>query len=393
MLTREARFVLARRLRLPLVIAVLLVPALAYAHVKWFSQFTYADRPRTLREVATPTFLALATLSTAVIGGLAFADEWLRSTALAKRIDAWLETYRGESMVVLRVGAGATMLMAWQAGTLLAPELPAVHEALGWAQFGVVLLLLIPQTVPAAGVLLGVLWLYAAFSFGLFHLLDYSFYPGIAFALTVSRFEDGKIRGLGLPALYLTVGFSLFWVALEKLVYPDWALYVLSQHPGLAMGLTLDFFLIGAAFVELSLGHLLILGLLGRTLALTITIVFLITSSVFGGKLEVMGHTPVHAALVVFLLEGAGHSYRPPFLAPKALSMRALLSAATFVAILAVLLVAYQAGAQHKYQEAIDGRLGPADRARPVDSASQSDSGPLEHRSAPHDHGSHDHRH
>ena len=237
------------------------------------------------------------------------------------------------------------------------------------------------------------LWLYAAFSFGLFHLLDYSFYPGIAFALTVSRFEDGKIRGLGLPALYLTVGFSLFWVALEKLVYPDWALYVLSQHPGLAMGLTLDFFLIGAAFVELSLGHLLILGLLGRTLALTITIVFLITSSVFGGKLEVMGHTPVHAALVVFLLEGAGHSYRPPFLAPKALSMRALLSAATFVAILAVLLVAYQAGAQHKYQEAIDGRLGPADRARPVDSASQSDRGPLEHRSAPHDHGSHDHRH
>lgn len=366
--SREARLVATRRLRLVVVIGALLVPTLAYAHVKWFSQFTYADRPRTLREVATPTFLALAALSTVVIGGLAFADEWLRATALAKRIDAWLDAYRADSLVVLRVGVGATMLMAWQAGTLLAPELPAVHWALGWAQFGVVLLLLIPQTVPAAGVALGLLWLYAAFSFGLFHLLDYAFYPGIAFALVTSRSARDKVRGLGLPALYLSVGFSLFWVALEKLVYPDWALYVLSQHPALAMGLTLDFFLVGAAFVELVLGHLLILGLLGRTLALTITIVFLITSSVFGGKLEVMGHTPLHAALVVFILEGAGHSYRPPFLHPKTLPRRALLSAGSFVALLAVLLVAYQAGAYHKYEKAIGGQLGPADQARPIGS-------------------------
>lgn len=364
---RESRLLLGRRLRWLLTTFGVLVPSLAYAHVKWFSQFTYADRPRSLREIASPAFLGLAVLSTVVIGALAYADEWLRGTALAKRLDAWLETHRGQSMVVLRVGAGATMLMAWQAGTLLAPELPAVHDALGWAQFAVVLLLLIPQTVPVAGALLGSLWLYAASSFGLFHLLDYAFYPGIAFALAVSRSAKEKTRGLGLPALYLSVGFSLFWVALEKLVYPEWALYVLSQHPGLAMGLTLDFFLVGAAFVELSLGHMLILGLFGRTLALTITVVFLITSSVFGGKLEVMGHTPVHAALIVFLLEGAGHSYRPPFLAPRTLSRRALLAATSFVGILAVLLVAYQAGALHKFERAIVGELGPADRARPVD--------------------------
>lgn len=330
-----------------------LLPAFVPAHVKWFSQFTYADAPRTLREVFTPTFLALALLSTVVVGGLAFADEWLRSAAFARRIEAWLESYREESLVVLRVGTGATLLMAWQAGTLLAPELPAVHGALGWAQFVVVLLLLIPQTVPLAGVLLGALWLQAAFTFGLFHLLDYTFFPGIAFALVVSRSKSERVRGLRLPALYFTVGYSLIWVALEKLVYPGWGLYVLAQHRVLAMGLTLDFFLVGAAFVELSLGHLLILGLFGRTLALTITLVFLTTSCVFGGKVEVMGHTPIHAALLVFILEGAGHGYRPPFLAPKRVWGRALLSAGSFVAILAGLLVAYQAGAHHQYQEAI----------------------------------------
>ena len=96
--------------------------------------------------------------------------------------------------------------------------------------------------------------------------------------------------------LYATVGFSLCWVGLEKLVYPAWSLYLLEQHPQLALGFPPDFFLMGAAFVELALGYLLLIGLFGRPLALVITVVFLMTTLVFG-KLEVIGHTPLHAAL------------------------------------------------------------------------------------------------
>jgi len=44
------------------------------------------------------------------------------------------------------------------------------------------------------------------------------------------------------------------------------------------------------------------------------------------------------------------------------------LSAGTFVTLLALLLVAYQAGALHKYEAAERRELGPADRARPIDS-------------------------
>lgn len=362
-LTRSARP--SSRVRPLLAFVGCMVPAIAYAHVKWFSHFTYADRPRAYGEILSPTFLALAALSAITIAASVLVDGWLR--VKAAKVEAWLDAHRPSSMVVLRVGVGATMLMAWQAGTLLAPELPAVHEAFGWAQFAVVLLLLVPQTVPIAGALLFVLWLYAAYAFSLFHLLDYTFYPGIAFALVTSRLQNAKVRGLGLPALYFTLGFSLVWVALEKVVYPDWALYVLSQHPSLAMGFPLDFFLVGCAFVELSLGHLLVLGVLGRTLALTITIVFLITSSVFGGKIEVMGHTPVHAALVVFILEGAGAGYRPPFLLASAPWKRAVLAGGSFVLLLAGLLVAYREGAMHKYDLAVHQGLGPGDVARPID--------------------------
>ncbi len=47
---------------------------LAYVHVKWFSEFSFRDRPLGLAEAITPAFLALALLSTLTIGGLVFLD-------------------------------------------------------------------------------------------------------------------------------------------------------------------------------------------------------------------------------------------------------------------------------------------------------------------------------
>ena len=330
------------------------------------------------------------------MGGLAFADEWLRSTALAKRIDAWLETYRGESMVVLRVGAGATMLMAWQAGTLLAPELPAVHEALGWAQFGVVLLLLIPHTVPAAGVLLGVLWLYAAFSFGLFHLLDYSFYPGIAFALTVSRSEDGKDAGLRLPraAYRHSRLFAVLGRAREARLPRVGPVRTLTSPRARDRG-SRSTSSSSARRSSSSPSGICSSSVCSAVRSRSpITVVFLITSSVFGGKLEVMGHTPVHAALVVFLLEGAGHSFPDHRSSLRRGSRRARSSRRrpalrSSPSCSSPTRQARTTSTRRRLTE----RLGPADRARPVDSARQSDTGPHEHRGAPHDHGDHDHQH
>ena len=47
-------------LALALALGVALVPTAAWAHVKWFSEFSYADRPRTLQEALTPTVAARA---------------------------------------------------------------------------------------------------------------------------------------------------------------------------------------------------------------------------------------------------------------------------------------------------------------------------------------------
>jgi hypothetical protein len=207
--------------------------------------------------------------------------------------------------------------------------------------------------VPLAGLGLLLLYGFGVMRFGPLHMLDYAVYAGAGYFLAVSNAGDPRIRGSGLPALYLAVGFSLCWVALEKIVYPQWGLYVLQENPQLALGLDLRFFLLAAAFVEFSLGYLLIINLLQRPLALTITLVFFTTTLVFG-KVEVIGHTLIHATLAVFVLEGPGTTFVPPIAIHRRLGTRSAFAAVNFALLFALLLVPYTWAAFRRYEAATD---------------------------------------
>ena len=324
-------------------------PMLLLAHVKWFSEFSFRDRPLALGEAISPTFFALALLSTFTIGGLVFLDRALAGAPWYQRINKWLQSHSGDSVLVMRIAAGAVLLLSWQADALLVPELGIGTAWIGWYQFMLALLLLFRATVPVAGAGLIALYGIGLLRFGAFHMLDYLLYAGAGFYLLVSNARNPRVRGAGIPALFLTVGFSLCWVALEKIIYPQWGLYVLEQNPQLALGFDLRFFLLAAAFVEFSLGYLLIIGLLERPLALTITLVFFTTTLIFG-KLEVIGHTLIHGALIVFLLEGPGSVYKAPVRIHERLGLRAAFASVNFVLLLAILLVPYALGAMHLYR-------------------------------------------
>ncbi|MEX1182040.1 MAG: hypothetical protein WEF86_02315 [Gemmatimonadota bacterium] len=323
-----------------------------YAHVKWFSDFSYADAPLALADVVAPALVALALLSAAVITALVPLDRRLARTAAYLQVNAWLQARRHESLTVLRVAAGASLLLAWQAGTLLVPEFAIPDGWLAWSQFAIVLLLLLRRTTPAAGAGIMLLFVIAAAHFGVFHMLDYVLYLGVGYALVVFSARSDALRGTAIPALYLSVGFSLCWVALEKVVYPQWGLHVLGENPQLALGLDLRFFLLAAALVEFALGYLLIIGLLERPLALTITLVFFTTTLVFG-KLEVVGHTLIHGALIVFLLEGPGTVYPAPIRLHSRMRLRMAFAAVNFLLLFAVLLVPYTWGARHRYEASL----------------------------------------
>lgn len=331
-----------------LTLAYILLPYTAYAHVKWFSEFDFGHPPRTLPEVLTPVFFGLTLLSMVVIGSLVVIDRWLEQQPLMRRLEGWLAQYKPNSTNVMRIATGATLLLAWNNDAFLVPELPIAQPELGWAQFVLVLLLCFCFTTPLAGAGLLGLYLYGLVEFGFFHMLDYLHFAGIGVYLLLSNIKNLRVRALRLPTLYITVGLTLIWLALEKLVYPDWALYILQQNPQLTLGLPPAFFLQSAAFVEISLGYLLLLGLLSRPLALLITFVFFTTTLVFG-KTEIIGHTALHAALIVFLLNGPGTVYPAPITFHRNLPLRVAFGAVNFALVLAVLLVVYQWSAWQQY--------------------------------------------
>ncbi|TXR68244.1 hypothetical protein [Bacillus sp. AR18-7] len=111
--------------------------------------------------------------------------------------------------------------------------------------------------------------------------IDYIFYIAISISLFFSNEKDKKWN---IPTLYYFTGFSLCWVAIEKLIYLLMAIDVVVKHEVPTFGFSL--------FIDI----------LNRTLAVAITIIFILTTLIFG-ILEIVGHI----VLIVFLIEGTTH--------------------------------------------------------------------------------------
>lgn len=332
-----------------LAIASIVFPATAIAHVKWFSKFSLSDQPATVEEVVTPSFIWLAILTIVVISVLVVLEKKLSSARWYQRVNRWLEERSDNALLVLRVAMGATLLLSWQQDSIFAPEL-LIEPWVGWAQFIVALLLLFPRTVAAAGLSVLVLYAYCIGVFGVFHMIDYLHFVGIGWYLFAAGSRTRALRETRIPALYITVGFSLAWVGLEKLFYPQWSLYILQLHPQLTLGFEADFFRVGAAFVELALAYLFLICLFERPIAAVVTLVFIATTIVFG-KIEVIGHTAIHGALIVFLLEGRGNFYRAPIAWHSRLPWRLAFASVNYVILLALGLMAYAYTSQQVYLE------------------------------------------
>lgn len=344
----------------------------AFGHVKWFADFSFNDQPLTLSEAIGPLFIFLTVLSMMVIAAMVFLDKKLQTWPLYQKIDEWLQERKGNSLLIMRIVAGATLLLSWQGDAVLVPELQVTASWVGWAQFVLAFMLLFDRLVKYSGVGILLLYIFAVFQYGAFHMLDHVLFAGAGYFLMVSQSNNVAVKESRLPVLYATVGFSLCWLAIEKIIYPQWALYILEQNPQLTLGLDVDFFLMSAAFVEFALGYLLIICLLQRPLALVITLVFFSTTLVFG-KVEVIGHTLAHGALIVFLLEGPGRLYKAPITFHEKLSLRTAFGAVNFAVLLGVLIFTYTQGAWYQYET----RSGPVAEEQAVLNVQYDESAPM----------------
>ena len=334
----------------------------AFAHVKWFSNYDFQQKPLQLAELNSPIFWGLFVLSILTILLFVWLDKLGEKSKLYQKVEGFLDQYSDQGPLIMRISMGAVLLMSWQGNSVIAPEIAISDPFWGWFQFGLALLLLFKGTTPLAG--LGIIFLYfkGVSEHGFFHMLDYVVYPSVGLYLIFSYLKNERLKNFDLPVLYSGLGFSLCWVAFEKMVYPYWGLSVLEQAPALTMGLPHDFFLLSCAFIEFTLGYLLIICLLHRPLAVVITLVFFSTTMFFG-KTEVVGHTILHGALLVFIVKGPGHYYQAPIRFHKNTLLRYLFSVVNFVILFVVLAIPYQKLSQQAYADSVAKR---AEQAHPI---------------------------
>ena len=161
----------------PTLLGILLIIAsadTAHAHVKWFNEdFSFLAKPNGFEEILNSTFYWLAILSMVVIALMVILEQWIDHLPWMKNLDKWLSGKSNRNLDVMRLGMGATLLWAWQAGTLLTPELKIESEWIFWLEFLAAFLLIFPKTIPASGACIIFLYVISIWKFGFFYMLDY----------------------------------------------------------------------------------------------------------------------------------------------------------------------------------------------------------------------------
>ena len=303
----------ARALCVDGVVAAALMPAQASAHVKWFCSIADVTRePIGLGRVLSPVFASvccgfLLLVFAGFLADGAIARRWPRLASSGRRHAAIEEK-------LVRLATGSYFLLLWDKGALvlwergsalLTPELMASLAWSGLLQLVIAVSVAWRGTCVVAAVGIGILYGYGVAQFGIFHMTDYVFFPGIAAYLALTSLGTPAGLRLRVPVLSGGLAFGLMWTAIEKFVYPAWTLDVVAQHPDLAFGLPWPFVVVVAGFVEFTLAFYVMTGRgLVRFGAAAYAGIFLAAIPEFG-HLDAVGHIPIVAILAVVCLRGA----------------------------------------------------------------------------------------
>ncbi|MCM3639366.1 DoxX family membrane protein [Sporosarcina luteola] len=282
-------------------------PIIANAHVKWFTELE--PEKVSIEQILSREFIVLSLLIALFLALLSQFIPQLMKIPGVTRIDMKLDGYRKYSRYILQYGTAAAFILQVVNRTMFAPEFTIHHSWQTAVMWAIIVLLVIPYHVTtkiAAVAMLG-LFLYIWSYSGWFHMLDYGFYLAIIGVLLVGR---TRLETAGFPFLYLGTGLSLCWVAVEKWVYPAMTIDIIQRHDVPTFGFPPELFIVLSAFIEFVVGYLLVVGILNRLLAVVVTILFILTTTIFGYT-EVVGHGMIHIVLILFIIEGISF-YHPP---------------------------------------------------------------------------------
>jgi hypothetical protein len=295
-----------------------IVTSRAEAHVKWFcGAVDVTAPPLGLLDVLSPTLLVVGIGSLSLVAAGSLVDSVIERRWPGALLWRSQHPEIVEELLV-RIGMALFLVMLWfNAGVapwgtprdraILTPELLDNASWLGWLQLATAAMLLFRPIIPIAA--LGLLTVYGVgiARYGLFHMIDYAFFAGLAAYLALSGpYFDRRpeLQRWRVSILAGTVAFSLMWTGIEKLLYPQWTAIVLTAHPIVTMGFPASFVTVAAAFVEISVAFYLLVGRTLLRVDAAIVILVLLAAVPEFGLLDTVGHLPLVMALLVVVLHG-----------------------------------------------------------------------------------------
>jgi hypothetical protein len=281
----------------------------ASAHVKWFSKMANCmNAPiTTLEIIALPLFWAIGAGAVAAMFVTAYADLRLsQGNNMATRWSARLNDHVAPLLApLLRLGTAVYFLSVAfyfsESPIILTAELKTSAAWVSAMHLAIAATVLFRRGALLSALGIVVLYAYAASQYGLFHMLDYLFFLGLAAFLGLDARFGRQLHARALLILRVAVGVSLIWCGVEKWLFPAWTLELLQSDLNvlLTTGFSPDLIIMGAGFVEFCLAFLLIFGRIASQVAAAVLLTLMVSAIPLVGMVDLIGHLPILVVLVV----------------------------------------------------------------------------------------------
>ncbi|WP_158807333.1 hypothetical protein [Beijerinckia sp. L45] len=283
----------------------------AEAHVKWFCAFNVAGQPVGLENVLCQDFELLTGFAIFVLLLGCLIDRTFVGDALIRSLDRVTGALMVNAEIIMRATVGFFLVALWTlGGILLTPELTTTSPFIPWMQLAMAACLLSRRTMPLTALGIVVLFGMAVANYGIFHLMDYPIFLGIAGYLALVGLQRDLFGVRPIDVLRWATAITLMWASVEKWAYPDWSYPLFTTHPEMAMGYDPAFFMRAAGVVEFTMSFALIWTPLVRRFAAVMLAATFISAIAEFGKVDAIGHAPIIAVLLVVIGDQAKEAPR-----------------------------------------------------------------------------------
>ncbi len=284
----------------------------AQAHVKWFVDFSVREPPLPIGEVIDKTFVYMFIASVIACYLFFLADRYIYENGYLAEFDKKLKLFDNAANYIMRAAAGIffiSLFLWWALGYgesfYLTPELKTKLPFVPWIHLVIGLCVISRHTTPITGIGIFFLWILAATHFGLYHLLDYMIFLGIAYYLSVAGIRKKGWLKSAFITLFACTGLTLIWAAMEKFAYPEWTNPIFEKNPVMLMGMSAATFMKLSGFMEFFITFILLgaVSVVGRLISLGFMSIFVLAVLQFGA-VDAIGHLMIVAILFVLIVRG-----------------------------------------------------------------------------------------